>query len=166
MVYRSRDVPADERGHFARTWCRDEFARHGLESDIAQCNTSFNVSRGTLRGLHYQVRPSEEAKLVRCTRGRVYDVIVDIRRHSTTFGRWFAAELSDDNATMLYVPRGFAHGYQTLEANTVVFYQMSVPYAPEDARGIRWDDPWLAIPWPLPQPIISDQDLTLPLFAT
>ncbi len=152
----------DERGHFARTWCRDAFAGRGLPVDFAQCNTSFNRRRGTLRGLHYQAAPHEEAKLIRCTRGRVFDVAVDVRPGSATLGRWCAAELSADNGRMVFIPGGFAHGFQTLEDASELFYQMSAAYAPEAVRGIRWDDPELAIDWPVADPILSERDRTLP----
>jgi dTDP-4-dehydrorhamnose 3,5-epimerase len=149
----------DERGFFARSWCRQEFAAHGLRVEWAQCNISFNSRRGTLRGLHYQVAPHAEAKLIRCTRGAIYDVIVDLRPHSPTFLRWSATELTAENRHMLFVPEEFAHGYQTLEDNVEVFYQMSTLYVPEAARGVRWDDPVLGIAWPNgKQRIISEAD--------
>jgi len=149
---------ADERGYFARTFCRDEFSAHGLTPDLVQCNVSFNQKKGTLRGMHYQAKPHEEAKLVRCTLGSIFDAIIDIRTGSSTFGQWFAAELSVANGRMLYVPEGFAHGFQTLEDDSEVFYQMSEKYFPESACGIRWNDPAVAIRWPLPDPIISRRD--------
>lgn len=138
----------DERGFFARAWGQEEFAALGLCSRFVQCNISHNAKRGTLRGMHYQAAPHEEAKVVRCTRGALCDVIVDIRPGSDTFKRWVAVELSADNYRMLYVPEGFAHGFQTLEDDTDVFYQMSEFYHPECARGVRWDDPAFAIDWP------------------
>lgn len=153
----------DERGLFARSFCQQEFQKHGLEPAVAQCNVSLNLKRGTLRGLHYQAAPHEEAKLVRCTRGAVWDVIVDLRDASSTRLRWFAAELTADNHRALYVPRGFAHGFQTLTDTAEVFYQMSEFYRPEGARGIRWDDPAIGIRWPLPDPIVSERDRKLPL---
>jgi dTDP-4-dehydrorhamnose 3,5-epimerase len=148
----------DERGFFARTFCQDEFAAHGLKSLFVQCNVSFNEKRGTLRGMHYQDKPHEEAKLVRCTRGAVFDVIIDIRRESSTYKQWIGVELTADNRRMLYIPEGFAHGFQTLEDGSEMFYQMSEMYRPELARGIRWNDPAFAIRWPLPSPIISARD--------
>lgn len=154
----------DERGHFARTWCRDAFAERGLATDFAQCNTSFNRRRGTLRGLHYQAAPHQEAKLVRCTRGRVFDVAVDVRPGSATLGRWCAAELSADNGRMVFIPGGFAHGFQTLEDTSELFYQMSAAYAPEAVRGISWNDPAIGIDWPIPEPILSERDHRNPLF--
>lgn len=148
----------DERGFFARTFCRDEFAGKGLSTTFCQCNISFNHRKGTLRGMHFQDKPHEEAKLVRCTRGAIYDVIVDVRRDSPTFCAWAAFELTAENRTMLYVPQGFAHGFQTLEDNCEVFYQMSEMYHPNLARGLRWDDPALAIRWPIPAPFVSHRD--------
>ena len=152
----------DERGHFARTWSRDAFEDRGLTGEFVQCNTSFNHQRGTLRGLHFQVHPHQEAKLIRCTRGRVFDVAVDVRAGYPTRGKWCAVELSADNGRMLFIPGGFAHGFQTLDDASEVFYQMSAPYAPLAARGIRWNDPELAIDWPLASPILSERDQTLP----
>lgn len=153
----------DERGFFARAFCIDEFAAHGLNPVVSQCNVSYNRRRGTLRGLHYQVRPHEEAKLVRCTAGAAFDVIVDLRPTSPTFKQWVGVELSVENRRMLYVPEGFAHGFQTLLDDTELFYQMSKAYAPEATRGIRWDDPELAIGWPpTKERVISTADLSLP----
>ncbi len=156
---------ADERGSFARIWCRDEFLRHGLNPDLAQCSTSFNRKRGTLRGLHFQAEPHGEAKLVRCTRGRIYDVIVDLRPDSRSFRKWFAVELWPDSNTSVYVPEGFAHGFQTLEDDSEVLYMISAPYAPDAARGVRWNDPALGIRWPLPDPILSARDREFPLLG-
>jgi dTDP-4-dehydrorhamnose 3,5-epimerase len=153
----------DERGHFARLWCREEFAAHGIGVDWVQCNLSFNRLAGTLRGLHYQDEPLREAKLVRCTAGAAFDVIVDLRRGSPTFAGWMAVELSAINGRLLYVPAGFAHGFQTLEDRTELFYQMSQPYRPELARGVAWDDPTLGIDWPpCRRRIISARDRDLP----
>lgn len=149
---------ADERGFFARSWCSDEFARHGLNAKLVQCNISYNRKRGTLRGMHYQAEPFPEAKLVRCTKGAIYDVILDLRRDSTAFKRWEAFELSAANRHMLYIPEGVAHGLQTLEDDSEVFYQMSEYYHPECADGVRWDDPAFGIKWPLPEPVISLRD--------
>lgn len=148
----------DERGYFARTFCRDEFAAHGLNPQVMQCNVSFNLKKGTLRGMHYQAKPHEEAKLVRCTRGAVFDAIIDVRPQSRTFGKWFAVELSAANSRMLYIPEGYAHGFQTLEDTSEVFYQMAEKYLPESARGIRWNDPAIGILWPIADPIISQRD--------
>ena len=130
----------DNRGFFARAWCKKEFETHGLNSRLVQCNISFNKSSGTLRGMHYQVAPYEEAKLVRCTMGAIYDVIIDLRPDSATYMDWIGVELTADNRKMLYVPENFAHGYQTLNDNTEVFYQVSQFYSPEFETGVRWDD--------------------------
>jgi dTDP-4-dehydrorhamnose 3,5-epimerase len=154
----------DERGFFARTWCQREFEAHGLCTQLAQCNISFNKSKGILRGMHYQAAPYAEAKLVRCTRGAIYDVIVDLRPDSPTFKRWVAVELTADNRRMLFIPEGFAHGFQTLANGTEVFYQMSQFYAPEYARGVRWDDPAFKISWPAAKRTISERDRSLPDF--
>ncbi len=148
----------DERGFLARSFCQNEFRRHGLTPAIAQCNVSWNHKRGTLRGLHYQAAPHEEAKVVRCTRGAVWDVIVDLREGSLTRLRWHAQELNGDNRLAFYVPEGFAHGFQTLADDSEVLYQMSESYHPGLARGLRWDDPRLGIEWPLPDPILSARD--------
>lgn len=156
---------SDNRGFFARSWCQQEFSDRGLNSNLVQCNISFNAKKATLRGMHYQAKPHEEAKLVRCTRGAIYDVIIDIREDSSTFKSWCAIELSAENCKMLYVPEGFAHGFQTLEDNTEVFYQMSNFYHPESAKGIRWDDPTLAVDWLLTEDlIVSLKDQQYPLF--
>ena len=152
----------DERGFFARSFCQNEFKAHGLDPVVAQCNVSFNRKRGTLRGLHYQAAPHAEAKLVRCTRGAVWDVIVDLRKGSLTVRQWHAAELTADNRRALYIPAGFAHGFQTLADDSEVLYQMSEFYHPESARGVRWDDPTLAIRWPLKEPVMSPRDREFP----
>jgi dTDP-4-dehydrorhamnose 3,5-epimerase len=148
----------DERGFFARSFCQEEFRRYGLDPAIAQSNVSWNRRRGTLRGLHYQATPHEEAKVVRCTRGAIWDVIVDLRDGSPTRFKWFSVELTALNHWALYVPKGFAHGFQTLDDDTEVLYQMSESYRAELARGVRWDDPKLTIDWPLPDPILSERD--------
>jgi dTDP-4-dehydrorhamnose 3,5-epimerase len=148
----------DERGFFARTWCQREFEAHGLNPGLVQCNISYNEDRGTLRGMHYQAPPHEEAKLVRCTRGRLYDVIIDLRPDSPAFKQHIGVTLSAENRTMLYVPEGFAHGFLTLDDATEVFYQMSAFYAPEAARGVRWNDPAFGIEWPAPVEHIKDRD--------
>jgi len=150
----------DVRGFFARSFCQEEFMEHGLNKSIVQCNMSFNKKRGTLRGMHYQVAPHEEAKLVRCTKGSVYDVIIDLRPASPTYCQWVSVELSAENHRMLYIPEGFAHGFQTLEDNTEVFYQMSEFYHPESARGVRWDDPAFGIEWPVAVNMISLKDIS------
>jgi len=154
----------DERGFFARSWCRKEFEQQGLNPRLVQCNISFNYKRGTLRGMHYQVTPFEEAKLVRCTRGKIHDVIVDIRSSSSTFGQYISELLSAENRLMLYIPEGFAHGFLTLEDDTEVFYQMSEFYAPDHARGFRWNDPQFKIDWPSDMKVISDRDRNYPDF--
>lgn len=155
----------DERGFFARSWCSQEFARHGLDPDLAQCNISYNRKRGTVRGLHYQAEPFAETKLIRCTRGAIFDVIVDLRPGSKSFGQWVSAELTAANRKMIYAPEGIAHGLQTLTHHAEVFYQMSQPYRAELARGLRYDDPELAIRWPIPNPIVSRRDQGLPRLA-
>ena len=148
----------DERGFFACSWSRSEFERRGLNPRMLQCNISFNLKRGTVRGMHYQQKPHEEAKLVRCTRGAMFDVAVDLRADSATRYQWVAAELTAENRRMLYIPEGFAHGYQTLVDSTEIFYQMSESYYPDFARGVRWDDPQAGIEWPLPVAVISKRD--------
>ena len=153
----------DDRGFFARSFCVQDFQAHGLEGAVVQCNISFNEKAGILRGLHFQAAPHEEAKLVRCTRGAIYDVAVDVRPDSRTYLKWFAAELTSENRRMMYIPQGFAHGFQTLADKSEVFYLMSEFYHPESARGLRWDDPTLGITWPLANRIISDKDRTYPL---
>jgi dTDP-4-dehydrorhamnose 3,5-epimerase len=155
----------DARGFFARTWTPEEFEARGLNPRIAQCSISYNEKRGTLRGMHYQLAPYAEAKVVRCTRGAIYDVAVDLREGSPTYLRWAAVELSERNRAMLYIPEGFAHGYQTLEDDTEVFYQVSASYRQEAARGLRWDDPALGIEWPLPVASISERDREAPLLG-
>jgi dTDP-4-dehydrorhamnose 3,5-epimerase len=150
---------ADSRGLFARTFCANEFRAQGLVDVFVQCNTSWNVSKGTLRGLHFQLSPSSEVKLVRCTAGALWDVIVDLRPQSATYLQYVAVELTAGNRLALYIPEMFAHGFQTLEEGTEVFYQMSQFYAPKLARGIRYDDPKIGIKWPLPVTSISDLDL-------
>jgi dTDP-4-dehydrorhamnose 3,5-epimerase len=155
----------DDRGFFARTFCAETFARHGLPTAFVQSSLSFNRHWGTLRGLHYQAGSCPEAKLVRCTRGAVFDVIVDLRRESPSFCCWIAIELSAANARAVYVPPGFAHGFQTLSDDAELYYQMTVAYVPELARGVRWNDPAFAIDWPLPEPILSPRDAAWPDFA-
>ncbi len=148
----------DERGFFARSWCQREFSEHGLDSQLLQCNISYNAKRGTLRGMHYQAAPHGETKLVRVTRGAIYDVLLDVRADSPTFGQWQAFELTADNRLALYIPEGLAHGFQTLSDDVDVFYQMGAFYHPQAARGIRWDDPRFAIAWPEAERIISERD--------
>jgi dTDP-4-dehydrorhamnose 3,5-epimerase len=155
----------DERGYFARSFCQNEFKEKSLNPCVAQSNASYSKKKGTLRGLHYQVAPYEEAKLIRCTRGAIFDVIIDLRPQSPTFCQWFAAELSEENCKMLYVPEGFAHGYQVLKDETSVFYQVSEFYHPECERGVRWDDSSFGIKWPISKAIISLKDRQLPDFV-
>jgi dTDP-4-dehydrorhamnose 3,5-epimerase len=154
----------DERGFFARTWSEREFAERGLSSKLTECNLSFNKRKGTLRGMHYQVAPHSQVKIVRCTAGAIYDVIIDLRNNSETFKQWTAVKLSAANRLMLYVPEDFAHGFQTLEDNSEVFYQMSANYAPGCARGVRWDDPAFSIVWPPDDRTIIDRDQNYPTF--
>ena len=154
----------DDRGFFARTWDTDEFAARGLDPAVVQASVSSSQRRGTLRGLHYQAEPHAEAKLVRCTAGKVFDVAVDIRDGSATRGHWAGVELSAENRLALYIPPGFAHGFQTLVDDTEVLYQMTTRYSPAHARGIRWNDPVAAINWPISDPILSSRDRGLPLF--
>jgi dTDP-4-dehydrorhamnose 3,5-epimerase len=155
----------DQRGFFARSWCQREFEQRGLNPITVQCNVSFNEKKGTLRGMHYQAEPHPEAKLVRCTQGSIYDVVVDMRPGSTTFKEWISVVLSAANRSMIYVPEGFGHGFLTLEDRTEIFYQMSEFYYPELSRGVRWDDPGLQIEWPFQPEVISDRDRTYPDFA-
>ncbi|MEN6348196.1 MAG: dTDP-4-dehydrorhamnose 3,5-epimerase [Syntrophomonas sp.] len=152
----------DERGFFARTWCVKEFRQHGLNTHFVQCNVSYNKLKGTLRGMHYQAAPHEEAKLVSCIAGSIYDVILDLRPDSPTFKQWEAFVLSDSNHKMLYIPEGLAHGFQTLQNETTVFYQMSEFYYPECAKGVRWDDPIFLINWPIDTMTISEKDRKYP----
>jgi dTDP-4-dehydrorhamnose 3,5-epimerase len=154
----------DERGFFARSWCQREFEAHGLNPNVVQCNVSRNCRRGTLRGIHFQVPPHEEAKLVRCTKGAIYDVVVDLRSDSDTFLQHVGVVLSEENHRALYVPEGFGHGFLTLSDATEVFYQMSQFFEPAAARGIRWDDPALSITWPEPIHLISERDRSYPDF--
>ncbi len=158
------DRKEDLRGYFARVFCAEEFRAKGLNPCVAQCSISFNRRKGTLRGMHWQAAPKAEAKLIRCTRGAILDVIVDLRSNSPTRLQHITAELSCDNGRMLYIPEGFAHGFQTLANDTEVFYQMSEFFAPDCGRGARWNDPTFKIAWPLPDPIINDRDKAWPDF--
>jgi dTDP-4-dehydrorhamnose 3,5-epimerase len=153
----------DNRGFFARSYCADEFAALRLTAPVSQCSVSYNAIKGTLRGMHYQVAPHDEEKLVRCTSGAIFDVIVDIRPESPTHRRWVGMELTADNRRSLYIPKGFAHGFVTLTDDTEVFYMISVPYAPEFSRGIRWNDPALGIEWPIAPIVVSGRDAGYPL---
>lgn len=153
----------DERGFFARTWCRDELTRRGLRADLAQCSVSYNKKKGTLRGMHYQVAPRAEAKVVTCVRGVIYDVILDLRPESPTFREWVAVELSEATLRLVYVPEGCAHGFQTLTADVVVQYFIAEAYSPEHTRGVRWDDPAFAIQWPpTGERFMSERDARYP----
>jgi dTDP-4-dehydrorhamnose 3,5-epimerase len=160
------DVRAQEdaRGLFARTFCRDEFRAHGLNGVFVQSNTSFNRRRGTLRGMHYQAPPKAEAKLVRCTSGAIFDVVLDLRPSSATYLEWEAVELTSENRRAIYVPEGLAHGFQALTDAAEVLYDMTESYAPECARGVLWNDPAFGIRWPLSDPILSDRDRSFPPF--
>lgn len=160
------DPVEDERGFFARTFCRREFEARGLNPDLVQCNISSNRRKGTLRGMHFQVKPREEAKVVWCVAGAIHDVIIDLRPDSPTFKRWHGVELRAGTWRMLYVPVGFAHGFQTLEDGTVVFYQMSEFYDPACTRGVRWDDPAFGIRWPAPPSVISGRDRGYAVFSS
>jgi dTDP-4-dehydrorhamnose 3,5-epimerase len=156
----------DERGFFARAWCQDEFKAEGLQTTWAQANIGFSKKRGTLRGLHYQVAPYQEVKLMRCIRGAIYDVIVDLRPESPTYKQWLGVELSADNRQMLYIPAGFAHGYQALLDGSETFYQVSQAYTPGAEQGVRWDDPAFGIDWPIRENVIlSDKDKSWPDYA-
>jgi dTDP-4-dehydrorhamnose 3,5-epimerase len=153
------ELLTDERGFFARSFCKEEFQKYGLETDIVQCNISCNKKKGTLRGMHYQVPPYEEEKIVSCTKGSIYDVVVDLRRESSTYCQWVATELSKKNFKLVYIPKGCAHGFQTLEDDAMVYYQMTEFFHPECTRGVRWDDPVFKIDWPIIQKmIISEKD--------
>jgi dTDP-4-dehydrorhamnose 3,5-epimerase len=155
----------DSRGFFARSFCRNEFEEHGLKPDVSQCNLSVNWHKATLRGMHYQVAPKEEAKLVRCVKGAIHDVIIDLRPHSLTYKEWLGFNLTADDYRMIYVPGGFAHGYLTLVENTEVIYQVSEFYSPEHERGIRWDDPAFSVRWPIVPEVVSAKDASHPLYS-
>lgn len=154
----------DERGFFARTWCQREFSEHGLIASLVQCGMSYNKTKGTLRGMHYQMEPHAEAKLIRCTQGVIYDVIVDLRSSSVTYKKYAGVDLSAENRRMLYVPPGIAHGFLTLTDGCEVLYQMSEFYQPAQARGVRWNDPAFAIRWPNDVRVISERDKNYPDF--
>ncbi|MBI3945550.1 MAG: dTDP-4-dehydrorhamnose 3,5-epimerase [Armatimonadetes bacterium] len=149
---------ADDRGMFARAFCARELAEHGLKSEVAQCNLSHNLRKGTLRGMHYQVPPFAEVKMIRCVRGAIYDAIIDLRRDSPTFLKWTGVELTDENRRAIYVPEGFAHGYQSLTDASEAFYIATQFYAPNSERGIRWNDPLFNIQWPIADPVLSPKD--------
>ena len=156
---------ADDRGWFARAWCREEFAAHGLPTDLAQTNLSYNVQRGTVRGMHFQAAPHAEAKLIRCVAGAVHDVALDLRPESPTFKQSFAIELTAENDLAVFLPEGVAHGFQTLTDDATLFYQMSAPYAPESASGVRWDDAAFQIQWPIAEVIVCERDFSFPGFT-
>lgn len=174
MIFRETSLPGvfviepelhhDERGFFARSWCEREFKEHGLNPAVVQCNISVNHRKGTLRGMHLQSKPFEEAKLVRCTKGSIYDVALDLRHESPTYRHWTASALTSANRRAMYIPEGCAHGFLTLEDDTEVFYQMSETYHPEAARGVRWNDAAFSIAWPANVQIISERDRTYPDF--
>ena len=160
------DKRVDQRGYFCRTYCREEFATAGLATEFVQCNLSHNLRTGTLRGMHYQKEPYPEAKLVRCTRGAILDVVVDLRADSATHEQSLAIELTQQNARSLYIPAGFAHGFLTLADDTDVFYQMTEFYHAELSCGVRWNDPAFAINWPIAEPFLSDRDATYPSYTS
>lgn len=174
MIFRATSLPdafiiepellGDARGWFARTWCRETFSERGLNGELAQCSLSYTRNSGTLRGMHYQRAPHTETKLVRVTRGAIYDVAVDLRPESETFCQWSAVELTADNRKMFYIPDGLAHGFVTLTDEAEVFYQISVPHEPASEAGVRWDDPAFNIDWPIDQPLLSRRDAAFPDF--
>jgi dTDP-4-dehydrorhamnose 3,5-epimerase len=153
---------ADERGFFARSWARDEFEAHGLNPHLAQCNLSYNHRKGTVRGMHWQAAPHAETKLVRCTQGGIYDVVVDLRADSATYLRWIGVELTAENRRALYIPEGCGHGFQTLADATEVLYMITEYYTPAAARGMRWNDPAITVTWPLAVTVISERDAQYP----
>lgn len=155
----------DHRGFFARTFCSEEFRKHGLRDQFAQCNVSYSKKTGTLRGMHYQTAPYREAKLIRCTYGAIYDVMIDLRAESPTYKKWTGIKVTATHRQMLYVPEGFAHGFETLADHTEIFYQVSTPYSPQAERGIRWNDPAFGIQWPILVSVISKKDEQHPLFS-
>ena len=159
------ELRADDRGFLARTYCEREFSLHGLNTRWPQCNLTLTKERGMIRGMHFQAEPQPEIKLIRCAAGAIFDVVVDVRRESKTFGQWESFELTAENRRTLYVPGGFAHGFQCLVKNCEVFYQMSEVYVPELARGIRWNDPQVDVRWPIENPILSERDRNLPLLS-
>lgn len=160
------ELREDERGFLARTFCENEFAAHGLNTRWPQCNLTRTKNRGMIRGMHFQADPKPEIKLIRCSAGAVFDVLVDVRRNSPTFGKWEGFELSAANHRMLYVPGGFAHGFQCLVDGCELFYMMSEFYVPDLARGLRWNDPAVNIQWPIANPVLSDRDKNLPLLSS
>jgi dTDP-4-dehydrorhamnose 3,5-epimerase len=159
------EILTDERGYFARSFCKEEFRKHGLETEIVQCNISYNKKKGTLRGMHYQAPPFEEAKIVSCTKGSIYDVVIDLRKDSRTYCQWTTADLNSENFRMIYIPKGCAHGFQTLADNSIVYYQMTEVFRPGSACGVRWNDPVFGIQWILDETIISEKDKDLSDFC-
>lgn len=157
---------SDDRGFFGRVWDKKIFEEYGLNSNLAQCNVSRSMKEGTIRGMHYQISPYEESKLIRCTRGKILDVIIDLRKNSSTYKQWISVELSSENYRMLYVPEGFGHGFQSLVDDTEIFYQVSQFYTPGSERGIRWDDSTFNIEWPLENKILSEKDKSWPDFSS
>ncbi len=155
----------DERGFFARTWDKKEFLELGLSSEFVQSSISYNKKKGTIRGMHYQTKPYEENKIVRCVKGKIFDVIIDLRLNSKFYKKWFSIELSENNHKMLYIPKGFAHGFQTLEDNTEILYDISQFFHPEFSKGIRWDDKIFGIEWPIELSLISKKDLNYTSFS-
>jgi dTDP-4-dehydrorhamnose 3,5-epimerase len=156
---------SDDRGSFARAWCKEEFRAAGIVTDFVQANIARTARKGTIRGLHYQVGNDSEAKLVHCTRGAIFDVLVDVRPDSPAFGQWLGVELSSRSPAALYLPEGCAHGYQSLEGESAIFYLVTAPYAPHSERGLRYDDPALRVEWPLPASLVSNKDLSWPNFS-
>jgi dTDP-4-dehydrorhamnose 3,5-epimerase len=154
----------DERGFFARTWDKNQIKEMGLDDSIIQSSMSYNRKKGTIRGMHYQIKPFEETKLVRCTKGKIFDVIIDLRKDSETFKKWISIELSENNHRTLYIPKGFAHGFQTLEDNTEIIYDISQTHNPEYSKGIKWNDKIIGIKWPLEVTVISKKDSMNPYF--
>ena len=152
------DFKIDERGYFARIFCKEELIKIGIDFNIVQINRSLTRQKGTIRGMHFQKEPKAEDKIIQCLKGAVYDVVVDLRKDSLTYGKWIAVELSEENKKMFFVPKGFAHGFQTLTDNCEMQYFMSEFYSPEQVRGVRWDDPFFNIKWPIENPILSERD--------
>jgi len=166
LYFLEQEKREDDRGFFARTWCAAEFEKHGLNPVLSQCSVSYNKKKGTLRGMHFQKAPHAEAKVVLCTNGAVYDVLIDLRPGSTTFKQWLGVELTRENRRMVYIPEGFAHGFQTLADETEVYYHISVPFEPSAASGVRWNDPAFGIKWPeVKERVLSPKDQAFPLYT-
>lgn len=160
------EFKVDERGYFGRIFCMEELKKAGLDFNLAQASLSFNKKKGTIRGMHFQKEPKAEDKIVQCVRGAIYDVAVDLRPDSATYGKWVAEELNEDNKKMFYIPKGFAHGFQTITDDCLVQYLMSEFYSPEHASGVRWNDPFFGITWPIKNPILSKKDMEWPLMKS